>query len=61
MVRWARALARKRGPEEVSWAHLPLVYKAFVGRALPTSAYHGVKGMHLRSGERAQVLKKPWG
>ena len=61
LVRWARALAWMPGPAEVSWAELALDYQAFVGRALPASPNHRVRGMRLPLGERAQGLRKAAG
>ena len=61
LVRWARALARDPGPAEVSWAEVALDYEAFVGRALPASPDHRVRGTRLPLGERAQVLRKAVG
>ena len=61
LVRWARALARAPGPAEVSWAELARNYEAFVGRALPASPDHRLRGTRLPLGERAQVLRKAVG
>ena len=61
LVRWARALAWDPGPAEVSWAELALDYEAFVGRALPASPDHRLRGTRLPLGERAQVLRKAVG
>ena len=47
------------GPAEVSWAELD--YEAFVGRALPASPDHRLRGTRLPLGERAQVLRKAVG
>ena len=58
LVRWARALAWMPGPEEVSWAELALDYEAFVGRALPASPDHWLRGTRLPLGERAQILRR---
>ena len=60
-VRWARALAWAPGPAEVSWVELPLDYEAFVGRALPASPDHRLRGTRLPLGERAQILRKAMG
>ena len=57
-VRWARALAWMPGTAEVSWAELALDHQAFVGRALPASPDHRLRGTRLPLGERAQVLRK---
>ena len=56
LVGWARALTRDTGPAEVSSAGLALDYEAFVGRALPASADHRLRGTRLPLGKRAQVL-----
>ena len=48
-------------PAEVSWAELALDYEAFVGRALPDSLDHRLRGTRLPLGERAQVLRKAAG
>ena len=61
LIRWARALAWAPGPAEVSWAELALDYEAFVGRALPASPDHRLRGTRLPLGERSQVLRKPVG
>ena len=61
LVRWARALAWMQGPVEVSWAKLALDYEAFVGRALPASPDHRLRGTRLPLGERAQILRKAMG
>ena len=61
LVRWARALAWAPGPAEVSWAELALDYEAFVGRALPASPDHRLRGTRLPLEERAQVLRKAVG
>ena len=53
LVRWARTLAWMPGPAEVSWAELALDYEAFVGRALPASPDHWLRGTRLPPGERA--------
>ena len=45
----------------VCWAELSLDYKAFVGRALPASPDHRLRGMRLPLGERAQDLRKAAG
>ena len=49
------------GPAEVSWAELALDYEAFVGRALPSSPDHRLRGTRLPLGERAQILRKAVG
>ena len=61
LVRWARALAWAPGPAEVSPAELALDYEAFVGRALPASPDHRLRGTRLPLGERAQILRKAMG
>ena len=61
LIRWARALAWMPEPAEVSWAELALDYEAFVGRALPASPDHRLRGTGLTLGERAQVLRKAVG
>ena len=48
-------------PTEVSWAELALDYQAFVGRALPPSPDHRLRGTRLPLGERAQILRKAVG
>ena len=53
------ALACRPVPVQVSWADLALDYEAFVGRALPASPNHHLRGPPLR--ERAQVLCKAAG
>ena len=53
LVRWARALARKPGPAEISWAELAQDSEAFLG-----SPDHRLRGTRLPLGERAQVLRK---
>ena len=42
----------------MSWAELALDYEAFVGRALPASPDHRLRGTRLPLGERARVLRK---
>ena len=49
------------GPAEVSWAVLALDYEAFVGRALPASPDHRLRGTRLPLRERARVLRKAAG
>ena len=49
------------GPEEVSWAELALDYEAFVGRALPASSDHRLRGTRLPLGEQAHILHKAAG
>ena len=61
LVRLARALAWAPGPAEVSWAELALDYEPFVGRALPASPDHRLRGTRLPLGQRAQVLRKAVG
>ena len=61
LVRWGRALPWAPGPAEVSLAELALDYEAFVGRALPASPDHRLRGTRLPLGERAQVLRKAVG
>ena len=39
------------GPAEVSWAELALDYEAFVGRALPASPDHRLRGACVRHGQ----------
>ena len=51
-------LALALAPAEVSLAELALDYEAFVGRALPASPDHRLRGTRLPLGERAQVLCK---
>ena len=46
---------------EVSWAELAVDYEAFVGRALPASLDHRLRGTRLPLGGRAQVLRKAVG
>ena len=59
--RWARALSWMPGPADISWAELALDYEAFVGRALPGSSDHRLRGTRLPLAERAQVLRKAAG
>ena len=61
LVRWAWALAWVPGMAEVSWAELALDYEAFVGRALPASPDHRLRGTRPPLGERVQVLRKAAG
>ena len=61
LVRWAWALAWMPEPAEVSWAELALDYEAFVGRALPASPDHRLRGTRLPLGKRAQFLRKAVG
>ena len=61
LVRWARALPRAPRPAEVSWAELALDYEAFVGRALPASPDHRLRGTRLPLGERVQVVRNAVG
>ena len=49
------------GPAEVSWVELVPDYEAFVGRALPASLDHRLRGTRLPLGERAQILRKAVG
>ena len=49
------------GPAEVSWAELVLDYEAFVGRALPASPDHRLRGTRLPHGERAPIMHKAVG
>ena len=41
----------------MSWAELTLDYEAFVGRALPASPDHRLRGARIPLGERAQILR----
>ena len=61
VVRWARALAWVPEPAEVAWAELALDYEALVGRALPASPDHRLRGTRPPLGERAQVPRKAVG
>ena len=61
LKRWARALTWDPGPPEVYWAELALDYETFVGRALPASPDHRLRGTRLPLRERAQVLRKAVG
>ena len=49
------------GSAEVPWAELALDYEAYVGRALPASPDHRLRGTRLPLGEQAQVLRKAVG
>ena len=49
------------GSAEVSRAQLALNYEAYVGRALPASPVHRLRGTRLPPGERAQILRKAVG
>ena len=61
LVRWARALAWMPGPAKVSWAELALDYEVFLGRALPPSPDHRLRGTRLPLRERVQILRKAVG
>ena len=61
LVRWALALAWMPGPAKVSLAELAPDCEAFMGRALPASRDHRVRGMRLQLGERAQIVRKAMG
>ena len=58
LVRWAAALRWQDGPGDVTWAELALDCETFLGRALPASPHHRLRGMRLPLGERAQVLRQ---
>ena len=58
LVRWAAALRWQDGPRDVTWAELTLDSETFLGRALPASPHHRLRGMRLPLGERAQVLRQ---
>ena len=60
LVRWARALAWALGPAEVSWAEPALDYEAFVGRALPASPDHRLRGTR-RWGNEPKSCARRWG
>ena len=61
LVRWAQPPAWPPGPAEVSWAELALDYEAFVGRALPATPDHRLRGTRLPLGQRAQIVRKAVG
>ena len=58
LVRRAAALRWQDGPPDVTWAELALDCETFLGRALPASSHHQLRGMCLPLGERAQVLRQ---
>ena len=41
-----------------TWVELALDWELFLGRALPASSHHQLRGMRLPLGERAQVLRQ---
>ena len=61
LVRWAQALAWMPGLAEVSWAELAPDYQVYVGRALPASPNHRLRGTRLLVGEGAQIVRKAVG
>ena len=58
LVRWAAALRWQDGPGDVTWAELALDCETFLGRPLPASPHHQLRGMRLPLGERPQVLRQ---
>ena len=58
VVRWAAALRRQDGQGDVTWAELALDCETFLGRALPASPHHQLRGMRLALPERAQVVRQ---